>query len=219
MASSFPVQGFRFNRSITSSGTGDANSLIFAPGRSHGGGIQISGTFSGTVVFEQSIDNGTTWIAKNVFPTTGVAPVTSATAAGQFQFRAGGEVYVRVRCSVFASGTIVVDAILTAGEPDVVPIIARTSMGGATWTKTVFSLTGASDTVLSANTSRKGILISNPTNGSQIDIDPSGGTVVANGGISLGATQFWSVTGDLTPTVAIKVIGTGAKTCVVYELT
>lgn len=105
------------------------------------------------------------------------------------------------------------------GSSNPLPVKSATLVGGATWTKTVFNLNGSSQTLLSSNANRKGVLVSNPTNGAQIDVDPSGGTVVANGGISLAVTEFWSVVGDLSPTGAITVIGTNAKTCVVYELT
>lgn len=120
MATAMPVQGFRFTGNLVAAGSTDATAVVCAPGKSRGGGIQLSGTFVGTVQFEQSLDNGTTWISKTVYPAAGGAGVTSATATGQWKFKAGGETYIRVRCSAFTSGPITVDIVLTAGEDAVV---------------------------------------------------------------------------------------------------
>jgi hypothetical protein len=110
-----PNQGFKSSKSLAATDASGALALISACGASRGGGIQLSGTWVGTVQFEQTLDNGTTWIAKTVYPALGGAAVTSATANGQWKFACGGETQVRVRCSAFTSGTIVVDANFTSG--------------------------------------------------------------------------------------------------------
>lgn len=121
-----PNQGFRYSQSLVAASTTVV--LSAACGASRGGGIQLSGTFSATVQFEQSIDNGATWIAKTVFPAAGGAGVTSATATGQWKFGCGGETHVRVRCSAYTSGTIVVDTTFTAGV-DVAALPGGSSSG------------------------------------------------------------------------------------------
>lgn len=115
MAAAQAVQGFRHTLSLAAAATDKTGALVAACGASRGGGVQLSGTFTATVLFEQSIDGGTTWIAKTVFPAGGGPGVTTAAANGQWKFVCGGETHIRVRCSAFTSGPVVVDATFTAG--------------------------------------------------------------------------------------------------------
>lgn len=115
-----PVQGFRYTSSLSAAASDKTGALFASCGASRGGGVQISGTWSGTVVFEQSLDSGATWIAKTVYPALGGAGVTSATANGQWKFACGGETHIRARCSVYTTGPIVVDATFTAGLDETV---------------------------------------------------------------------------------------------------
>src|SRR5690349_16859971 len=98
-AITIPVQGFKAHQNLGATDSDGSLALVVAPGKSGGGGIELSGTFTGTVQFEQYV--GATWIAKTVYPAAGGAGVTSATATGVWKFKAGGEVYIRVRCSAF----------------------------------------------------------------------------------------------------------------------
>jgi len=74
--------------------------------------FQISGTFSGTITFEGSMD-GTNWIGvacANLNSTTRARALT-ATAAGLFQFQSvKGLLKFRARISAYSSGTITVIA-------------------------------------------------------------------------------------------------------------
>lgn len=85
-------------------------------------GIQIAGSFSGTLVFEGSID-GTVWSAVNATPPNSTTAVSSATSTGLWIAVVGGLVFVRVRLSAYASGLAVVN--ITA-----VPFSATASAGG-----------------------------------------------------------------------------------------
>src|SRR5882724_7244472 len=67
------------------------------------GAIQVSGTFTGTISFECSID-GTNWTALSVTPVGGGAAVTSATAVGTWSF-SGALAVVRTRASASMTGT------------------------------------------------------------------------------------------------------------------
>jgi hypothetical protein len=67
----------------------------------------LGGTFSGTVQFEASGDNGSTWVSIASTPSAGGSTVTSATAVGSWQISAAGYTFLRIRCSTYASGTIV----------------------------------------------------------------------------------------------------------------
>lgn len=107
---------FKTSLSITTTGATAATGILeCAVGRKRGGGIQLTGTFTGTVQFEETLDSGTTWIAKTVYPVGGGAGVTSATATGQWKFACGGSTNFRVRCSAFTSGPIEVALTLTEG--------------------------------------------------------------------------------------------------------
>ncbi len=67
-------------------------------------GIQISGTFVGTFVFEGTI-NGTDWSSLPLkVPSTG-AEASSATSTGLWLGSTGGLMAIRVRCSAYTSGT------------------------------------------------------------------------------------------------------------------
>lgn len=68
---------------------------------------QLTGTFSGTVTFEGSVD-GTNYVAIAAEPIGGGSSVTTATAAGIWRVRAGGLHSVRARVSTYTSGTFVI---------------------------------------------------------------------------------------------------------------
>ena len=73
-------------------------------------GLQLTGTFTATVAFEASIDNGTTWVAVLGQPvaadgTLGTA-ASSATAADQWIFTLGGFSHFRARVDAYTSGAI-----------------------------------------------------------------------------------------------------------------
>ncbi len=123
-----PIQGFKYRNSLSAAATDNTGVLVAPCGASRGGGIQLSGTWTATVLFEQTLDNGTTWIAKTVYPAAGGAGVTTAAANGQWKFPCGGETHVRARCSAFTSGPIVVDATFTAGvDPVATPTTTTTT--------------------------------------------------------------------------------------------
>ncbi len=71
--------------------------------------FQLTGTFSGTVTFEGTID-GTNWVATQVFPVGSSTGATTATAAGIWRMNATGLKSCRARCSTYTSGTVVVTA-------------------------------------------------------------------------------------------------------------
>jgi hypothetical protein len=78
-------------------------------------GVQITGTFVGTVSFEGSVD-GVTWVGMAVVPlgTAGVR-VLSATGTGVWQANVAGLTSMRARCSAYTSGTAVVTMRRSAG--------------------------------------------------------------------------------------------------------
>lgn len=99
--------------SITTNGgvvtvvTGQLARTTGLPGGFGTAGIQVSGTFSGTLQFEGSVDC-TTYASLNATPPGSSSAVTSTTATGVWQASIAGLQCVRLRASAFASGTAVV---------------------------------------------------------------------------------------------------------------
>ncbi len=76
------------------------------PGGCNGGvGVQLDGTFVGTVVVEGTI-NGTTWVALKPSPIDTDVAAASFTAKAIVKAQVVGLTKVRVRCSAYTSGTI-----------------------------------------------------------------------------------------------------------------
>lgn len=69
--------------------------------------IDIRGTFVGTAVFEGTVD-GTNYIAMVAYNLSTAAYVASVTAAANVAMNCAGFKRVRVRCSAYTSGTLVV---------------------------------------------------------------------------------------------------------------
>lgn len=115
------------NGNITAQGTTCAvsNACISSTILQNQGGatITLSGTFSGTVQFEVSGNGGTTWVALNATPSNSATAATSATGAGVWQANIAAYTNVRVRCSTYSSGTIVVQIVLSTAS-------ARSGGGG-----------------------------------------------------------------------------------------
>lgn len=125
---SSPNNAYKTRRDLSTTGATAATGILAASiGMHRGGGVQLTGTFTATLAFEETLDSGTTWIAKTVYPAGGGAGVTSATATGQWKFATGGSTNFRVRCSAFTSGPVTVDIALTEG----VDPVAEQSSGTA----------------------------------------------------------------------------------------
>lgn len=76
--------------------------------------VQVTGTWVGTLQFEASVDGTNFFSVPAIVPSTN-AIVTSATAVGQWLVPVAGYKQVRVRCSAFTSGTIVISIQASAG--------------------------------------------------------------------------------------------------------
>lgn len=76
-------------------------------------GIQVTGTFSATLRFQMSMDEGSTWITLPAYPVTSATgpsavPVTTTTTTGKWVVLTSGYTTVRVTCSSYTSGTVTV---------------------------------------------------------------------------------------------------------------
>lgn len=102
-------------------------------------GIVITGTFSGTITFEASVD-GVTWASCFAMPIAATAPVSSATAAGTWIASLGGMAFFRARCSAYTSGqpTVSLTASVVTSLNQVYSAAATgflcTASQGGTWT-------------------------------------------------------------------------------------
>ena len=112
-----PVSMSNTDTLATGSITNTQSVAVNSQGRSTVG-MALTGTWTGTVVFEKSID-GTNWVSAYVaIPGTG-SVVTSATANGTFEFGSAGYQQFRVRGSTVASGSLTVSLNSSTGVGDV----------------------------------------------------------------------------------------------------
>ena len=70
-----------------------------------GVGLQLLGTWAGTVSFEATLD-GENWVAFNMVPAASATAASSATANGCWSANCGGYEAVRARFSTATSGTV-----------------------------------------------------------------------------------------------------------------
>lgn len=66
-------------------------------------GLQLTGTWTGTVTFEATIE-GETWVALNMVPSNSATPASTATSNGAFTANVAGFKTARARWSTTTSG-------------------------------------------------------------------------------------------------------------------
>jgi len=209
---------FKTSLSMTTTGATAATGILeCAVGRKRGGGIQLTGTFTGTVQFEETLDSGVTWITKTVYPVAGGAGVTSATATGTWKFACGGSTNFRVRCSAFTSGPIVVDITLTEGvDTGVVDSAAGSgSADSVTLTKASVTMSGASAVLVTASATRSVVLVSSTEANGAAAVDPTGGTAALDASIPIPAGTTIQISGKAAQS-AMTQIGTNTQKLTVY---
>lgn len=126
-------------QSITAQGSTCAttNACVTAQISQGQGGISfnITGSWSATLQFEASNDNGATWVSLTMYPSNSTTGATSTTSNGMFRANTSGLTNVRIRCSSFSSGPAVV-TVATAQA-----ILAGTGGGGGSGTVTSIATT------------------------------------------------------------------------------
>lgn len=168
------------NTTVSGSLTAAATSVtLSAPGASGSATIQIIGTWVATVQFEATTD-GTNFYAVNAQPVVGGAFVTSSTTNGQWLIGTAGAAQVRVRCSAFTSGTIVITLVCSSASTQVVSLgnslpagtatIGSAKITDGTLTATVRD-TGSSDSLNVAIVDAAGAQITSFGGGTQYDED------------------------------------------------
>lgn len=71
-------------------------------------GVQVAGTFVGTLQFEARVGNSSTWASWSVVPNGFTSAVTSTTTTGLWVGSVNGFSQIRVRFSAYTSGTAVI---------------------------------------------------------------------------------------------------------------
>lgn len=107
--------------------------------------------------------------------------------------------------------------IIGGGSPTTPTVVYQKNVGTTTYTKTTVALTGASNTLLAASTTRVGFAIYNPSTNANVYLDLSGGTVASEQGILVQPGGRFSVTGSATPKTGITIIGTNTQSVYVWE--
>lgn len=88
---------------VTGSLGAASETVSVAVGNSGGVGLQLTGTWAGTVSFEASID-GLTFVAFNMVPSNSATAASSSTANGAWSANCAGFSIVRARMSSYTSG-------------------------------------------------------------------------------------------------------------------
>lgn len=97
------MASFRSKATATLSGVNQAATVDFRQLANGAAGVQVVGTFSGTLLIEATMD-GTNWGTYAFVDCSSGSTAASITAAGQFRTELVGVYAVRVRMSAFTSG-------------------------------------------------------------------------------------------------------------------
>lgn len=82
------------------------DALVVGVGTGGGVGLQLTGTWTGTVTFEATID-GLTWVAFNMVPSNSATAASTASSNGAWSANCAGYNTVRARFSTATSGTVI----------------------------------------------------------------------------------------------------------------
>jgi hypothetical protein len=99
-------------------------------------GLSITGTWSATLQFEGSSDNGVSFVAISGFPLNSTTGASNTTSNGTWRFAVSGLTHIRVRCSAFTSGTA---AIVINSSPTAASLNQGGGGGGGSGTVTDFT--------------------------------------------------------------------------------
>jgi hypothetical protein len=108
------MPNFRNSSKDTIDANGEIVALAYRQFFNGGVGVQVFGTFSGTLQFEVSID-GTNYVAIPATNVTSGVAGTTATGSGIYRFDVVGILMVRVRATAWSSGSAVVTVVGLAG--------------------------------------------------------------------------------------------------------
>lgn len=158
--------------------------VLCVPENASVAGVQISGTWDGTLVFEGTIDDEN-WVAMLLQPQPQGDQQSSTTANGLWQTNVAGYKKFRVRAqSALGSGVASVVMRATGGSATIpLPDMSQSSY---TWSRADVELTGAdNDQLLPIDATRRGVIVRNRAGNSDAEYDLSGIAVVDGEGLAL----------------------------------
>lgn len=159
-------------------------------------GVTITGTFSGTLQFEISLDNGSNWSAVNATPPNSTSAVTSTTSTGFWAISAAGGSHIRVRASALASGSA------TASINPSQAIVPPAGGGSSSGTVTTFSVVTANGVSAS---------VANPTTTPAATFTLGAITPTSTNGVSAATMAFNDATSSIQTQLNAKQAALGAQ--------
>jgi hypothetical protein len=108
------MPGYRNTVTGTIAGNDESVTLPYRHHTNGGVGVQVSGTFVGTLQFELTI-NGTNYVPVIASDVTAGTDTTNTTTSGVFRFDVVGVISVRVRSTAWTSGDATVTIVGLAG--------------------------------------------------------------------------------------------------------
>jgi hypothetical protein len=108
------MPNFRNSSKDTIDANGESVALAYRQFFNGGVGVQVTGTFSGTLQFEVTID-GTNYVAVPALNVTTGTEATTTTGTGIFRFDVVGILMTRVRATAWTSGSAEVTVVGLAG--------------------------------------------------------------------------------------------------------
>ena len=174
--------------------------------------VQVTGTWAGTLVFEASVD-GVNFSAVNAMTASSTALTTSTSANGVWTVGIAGMAQVRVRCSVYTSGTAVVTLRGSTGAIGNTYTSSISTGGGTSYILQPCACATTANITLSGEQTIDGIA----TSSSRVLVKNQ--TTNTNNGIYTSGSGAWTRTSDfntgaatLTPGVIVPVLqGTANK--------
>lgn len=165
--------------------------------------VQITGaTWTGTIIFEATVDSANWFTINAIVPTTG-AIVTTTTANGQWLLACAGYAQIRVRCSVTGTNSATVSIEASAGDQTVslvnsLPtgsnVIGAVTQSAGPWTENLTQIAGSAVSTAATGVQKVGIV-----GGAGTSLETSAGVLdynlknVSNSAVATAATGVQKV--------------------------
>jgi hypothetical protein len=183
-----------------------------------GGAFDVGALAGGAiVVFEQlATANSAAWDSLNVAPLGGGAIVMSTSAAGRFEFIAGGVYQLRARIGTAGTGTVAISSQLSNGQKlirafstngDNLPVTPRGTQVTKTDRSGTITTGSTAQMLMAANAARRGLEIQNTHASADMYINEMGATAVIGGSsIKIPASALYVADAHGVPVTAVSII-------------
>lgn len=108
------MSGFRNSTSGTIASVSDAVTLPYRNFNNGAASVQVTGTFSGTIVLQATLD-GTNYVAVQGLKVSDASDAATITAAGIYRYELVGALNVRVAATAWTSGTATITLVALEG--------------------------------------------------------------------------------------------------------